>query len=278
MTLLSGTVSGERVSGERASVLDDVTVVIPVWGSYWQYVPHLLATLIDEHVPHRRILVVANGESPPAWLPVSSVVSPERVSIGAARNLGLGSVDTRYVLFADADDLPVRGAIERLLETLRAAPDMDVATGQVLRTNGTIYPWPSPPGTRFPFSLPPMRAISQWAWNNLSLATGTVFRTDALKRIGGWPDMTLAEDGALACMLDQRRIVHLPQPTRVYRIHPQGLCQQGHPPSRWRQAYGQQRRVLAARSPSRLRALLPLYAVVHFLLAYRLSARARHTT
>src|SRR4051812_11396853 len=99
------------MSGPRAAV----TVVIPVWDSYVEFLGDAVES-VRRNNPNAPIVVVDNASSTPVpQLSASTVVrSPRRLSVGAARNLGLEQVTTQFVVFLDADDMLLEGAIEHM--------------------------------------------------------------------------------------------------------------------------------------------------------------------
>jgi len=262
-------------------VFPELTVVIPVWGAYWVYLDQLLPALHHQGIHPEQIIIVANGEAFPAELIDRGYIcirTSEQVDIGSARNAGLELVSTRYVLFCDADDLPVSGAISDMLAALEQHPKAVLATGFNMRADGEPYPWPDP---SMPLLVHKRRRLMlrQWGWNQMFAAGGTVFRTRVLAAAGGFPSMELAEDGALIALLSAiGEIVFLDRPTRIYQIHPEGLCQQGHSRTRWRQAYRQQRIWLRRHDqlPWWLRKLTYVYAPMHRINSRHLERKARY--
>lgn len=128
-----------------------VTVIIPAWGSY-------SGELLDRAVNSVRcgssrnvdILVVDNANEPSLSLPACRVVrSDTQLTLGAARNLGLCQANSEYVLFLDADDELVPGAIDMMLDQLgRHAPahgrPLLVSASLIDQSTGIPHHWPYP--------------------------------------------------------------------------------------------------------------------------------------
>jgi glycosyltransferase involved in cell wall biosynthesis len=263
--------------------LSNLSVVIPVWGSYFTWLPELIAALSD--VPDDQIIIVTNGQplDQPLDQPLELdrgrwLMAAEPLSVGACRNLGLAMVTTALVAFIDADDLPLPGALAQLTALIDQAQDHRVigATGLVVRANGQLYPWPRLPRPGTPHWW---QATKQWSFNRWSMTTGTVLVTTAVHAVGGFPDASLAEDGMLASLLIGRGTMLWHRgPTRIYRQHADGLCQRGRSAREWRAAYHQQRMLLAASSvvPIWGRIIQPLLAPLHWRNASRLAKTVRY--
>jgi glycosyltransferase involved in cell wall biosynthesis len=85
------------------------TVVIPVWDDYVRYLEECVASVGDD----APVVVVDNASAARVpELPGTTVVrAPQRLTVGAARNLGLDAVETEHVLVLDADDRLLPGTI-----------------------------------------------------------------------------------------------------------------------------------------------------------------------
>jgi len=266
-------------------MIEDLTVVVVVWGSYVRWLPELHGRLIEEDVSEDQLLVCTNADpaaeraATEIWPEASHLALPARVSIGAARNAALNHVGTRKVCFCDADDLPAPGALRKLMAACDRQPGPVLATGLAARVSeGKVFPYAWPPAWAAQETSRLGRVVRQWGFNHLSVTTGAVLDVAAVRRLGGFPDESLAEDGMLACALAAAGpVVVLDQVTREYRTHEDGLCQRGLSATEWANAYRVQRRWLAGnRSLPGWRILAHLYAPVHLWLARRLARVVRH--
>src|SRR4051794_40052477 len=75
------------------------TVLIPVWDDYVKWLEQAVVSLTAQDVATRIVVVDNASEVNLPVLPgVAVVTSPRRLTVGAARNLGLGQVTTPYVV------------------------------------------------------------------------------------------------------------------------------------------------------------------------------------
>lgn len=114
----------------------DVSIIVPVYRQ-WRALPHLLASLADQDMPHDRIEVILvnndpNRASPAGPAPASPgprlrwVACAETGSY-AARNAGAAQAQGALFLFTDADCRPAPGWASALCAAIRARPDGLVA-------------------------------------------------------------------------------------------------------------------------------------------------------
>jgi len=210
-----------------------VTVVIPVWGSYVELLPQAVASAHDGGLaPH--VIIVDNASEPPVDPPDGCELarSHVRLSRGAARNLGLSFVRTEYVVFLDADDLLLPGALSRLVDGLEGCRDLQAFVGAIVESDGTPH--------RIPRVLARIlaRASRPFAWLNaiwsqLPTQGCAVMRTQAVRDCGGYPDASDGEDWVLGASLAFRgRIAFDREPVLVYRLRPDSPGADDTPPSR----------------------------------------------
>src|SRR4051794_8074812 len=111
----------------------DVSVVIPVWDDYVEFLPDAVES-VRRDGPDVPIVVVDNVSTTDVPQPEGCelVRSDERLTVGAARNLGLERVATEYVVFLDADDMLLEGTLEFLRGRIARNPALSISAVSIL--------------------------------------------------------------------------------------------------------------------------------------------------
>jgi glycosyltransferase involved in cell wall biosynthesis len=183
-----------------------VSVVIPVWDEYaGASLLEAAASVRGQQVPVR-LIVVDNASSVP--LPplddVELVRLEQRHSTGAARNAALPLLETPYVMFLDADDRLLDGALAALVAGLDADPRrathtlsiIDWATGATHRTPRRL--------ARALSRVPPLFTVANAIWSLLPTQGCTIMRLPHVRSSGGYGDSSTGEDWVLATSLSFR--------------------------------------------------------------------------
>ncbi len=112
-----------------------VDIIIPARNA-GLYISETIDSLLNQTVDNWHAIIIDDGSSDNTLLQLQSLNDPRiqlltTSGIGApgARNLGLRSVRSPYVMFLDADDRLKPNALQRLLDTLSATPTAIVAYG-----------------------------------------------------------------------------------------------------------------------------------------------------
>lgn len=150
----------------------------------------------------------------------------ERRGAGPARNSALRGIDASYLLTLDADDTIDGAGVIRLLEGLEAYPEAMWAAGRChsVDPDGALL-WEGPSD---PFE-PGLILTTDTFWHAKCrtgvlpfICTATLARTDAIRRVGGWPEPARrrADDTALWSVLStQFPGVWVPAVVYFYRRH-----------------------------------------------------------
>ncbi len=188
------------------------TVVVPVWDDYVsERLEQALQSVRAQQTPPPPVVVVDNASAvtrptlPGAWV----LRAPKRLTLGAARNLGLTRVETPYVIFWDADDVMLDGTLSFLEAAISAGPAV-VAFGTAVldEASGRRHRWPRRRIKRLVRS-PHRFAFLNAIWSLYPSTGSTIMRTDAVRAAGGYSD---ADSG-----LVPGRIPRLPRPFRLER-------------------------------------------------------------
>jgi glycosyltransferase involved in cell wall biosynthesis len=199
----------------------EVTVVIPVWDTY------VLGGLLEAVTSVKRqavpadLIVVDNAsevELPP--LPdVELLRLGTRRSTGAARNAALERLRTPYVVFLDADDLLLEGALPALVEGLETAPAASAHTLSIV-DGITGRRHRSPRRLAYALSrLPALFALANTIWSLLPTQGCTIMRVGDVRGCGGYADCSQGEDWVLGVSLAFRGSVSFGRrPGLTYRL------------------------------------------------------------
>jgi glycosyltransferase involved in cell wall biosynthesis len=251
-----------------------LTVVVPVWDAYVRWLTACVESIARQREETAlRVLVIDNSSSaplPPLPEGVEVHRGAKRLSLGAARNRGLGLVHTPFVAFADADDLFPQGYFAFAVDRLERRPEL-VAVGMrpVALDDAT--------GAERPFAWPTDGAIAASGHRRLLalrgllkepsiVMSGSVFRAEALRRAGGYSDLSYGEDANLALLLPFLGDVELHRaPNRRYRIHPGSIARRPASRATLEEAFADARRRLRTHNavPIWAKALLPAVRRYH---------------
>jgi hypothetical protein len=239
------------------------TVVIPAWDAYAG--PRLstaLASIRDQDRTSRIVVVDNASVAALPDLPGAEVVkSARRLTLGAARNMGLEGVQTQNVIFWDADDVMPPGTLAFLEDELERNPGL-VAFGAAIveDPSGRRHRWPRrwlSQAVRHPMLLATINAV----WSTFPTTGATIMRTAAVRACGGYADADSGEDWCLgAALLFRGRVGWSERPGRLYLQHAgSSWSTYGGPANQLRHAAAVRRRLAEDPSlPVFARALLPL--------------------
>ena len=200
-------------------------MVIPVWDDYLEYLDQAIQSVIDD-LPEAPIIVVDNA-STPTVPPIDGAVvvrAHRRLSVGAARNLGMDHVKTRYVFILDVDDRVLPGTLSMLWNRMDNDPALAVCSALILDADtGKRHPNPR----RFVPFLARRRwvfAILECVWSFVPIQGCALLRTNQVRAAGGYPDADWGDDWVLAVSLAFRgRVEITPHFGRYYRATPESV-------------------------------------------------------
>src|SRR3954447_20642955 len=193
--------TGDRAAGDGAAV----TVVIPVWDAYVEFLPEAVES-VRRNASEAPIVIVDNAsETPVPRLDGCEIArSPRRLTEGAARNLGLDRVHTEFVIFLDADDMLLDGAIGFMLERIAEDSGIAVSATAILDSEtGERHRNPRPFAVRLA-RWPQLFAFADSILSLLPIQGCAILRTEQVRDAGGYADSDLGEDWDLAASLAWR--------------------------------------------------------------------------
>lgn len=209
-----------------AELAAQTTVVIPVWDEYVSpWLADALASVREQDLQTPIIVVDNASDAPLPELEGASVVrAPRRLTVGAARNLGLARVGTGYVVAWDADDLMLPGTLSFLQDSISADPRLAAfATAIVEDPSGKRHRWPRR-WVGAAVGAGPAFALLDSVWSLYPTTGATIMRTEMVRAAGGFGDSDSGEDWCLGVSLAFRgRIGWSEVPGRMYRLHDRSM-------------------------------------------------------
>jgi glycosyltransferase involved in cell wall biosynthesis len=201
------------------ATMSQVTVVVPVWDAYVEFLDGTLRSLREQDPPPH-LLVVDNCSSAalPAVPEAEVVRSDRRLSVGAARSYGLARVDTPLVVFWDADDLMPPGTLALLSERMLTDPGLSLLATRIEEGGARRHHWPRR-FTTWLATYPRLLALTTSISSQMP-TVGAMMRTDQVRDAGGFPDLETGDDWVLGVALAFRgRVGVLDHVGRIYHQH-----------------------------------------------------------
>ena len=177
---------------------DLVSVVIPCFG-HAHYVGEAIESALGQTYPHLEVLVVDdsspdNAASIASRYPGVRCIPGGSKGVSEARNIGLRSTNGDFLVFLDADDRLLPGAIEVGLRALEEHPECAGAIGAYRRVSHDGKPLHTP-------AQPPVKEdqFAQLMRDNWAgFPARALYRRAAFEHVGGFdPKLRAAEDFAL---------------------------------------------------------------------------------
>jgi len=200
---------------------ETVTVVIPCFRQA-HFLPEAIESVIGQDYGGTVEIVVVDDGSPDnvgevaARYPGVEYLRRPNGGLAVARNSGLKKAGGEFLLFLDADDRLLPGAIARGLEELRADPEAMMAAGTWRLIGEEGEPLPADPPRQPPAAFP---ALLESCF--ISTPAAVLYRRELFGRIGGFdPEVSASADYDLYLRTAARFPVRLhPHPVAEYRRH-----------------------------------------------------------
>lgn len=200
-----------------------ISVVIPAYNAA-RWIAGTLDCLSCQSQRPATIIVVDDGSTDEtveivrSWASDARLICKRNEGASIARNIGLADVSSPYVFFLDADDY-VEGDFIAGAATALDRDGADIAFSPVISEG--------PDGSRvrtFHYeSIPePLDVFKRWLDHYSQPPCSIVWRTDFIRRIGGWnKEVTLNDDGELMmrAMLYAPVLANFSDGHGVYRAH-----------------------------------------------------------
>jgi glycosyltransferase involved in cell wall biosynthesis len=180
-----------------------VTVVVPAWDAYaGEGLLEAVASVLDQRTPVELIVVDNASDVPLPDLGSAEIVAVgRRLSTGAARNAALDRVRTPYLVFLDADDVLLPGALPALIAGLEGDDGCSAYALSILDgVTGARHRSPRPIA-RALSRWPPLFALANTVWSLLPTQGATIMRTSDVRACGGYGESDQGEDWVLATSL-----------------------------------------------------------------------------
>lgn len=197
-----------------------LTVVIPVWDAYaGDGLLEAVGSVQIQEIPVE-LIVVDNASQVPLPALGSAAILPldRRRSTGGARNAALEHVRTPYVVFLDADDVLLPGALAALVDGIESSGPHSVYVVSITDgVTGMRHRTPRPLA-RLLSGFPALFAFANTVWSLLPTQGAAIMRTADVRDCGGYGDSNRGEDWVLGVSLAFRgRVSFDSRPGLCYR-------------------------------------------------------------
>jgi glycosyltransferase involved in cell wall biosynthesis len=206
--------------------LPSVSVIIPCF-NHGRFLRAAIASVRGQDYPAVDLLVVDDGSTDGSHAighaHGARVLMQPNLGVSAARNLGLEHARGELVVFLDADDELMPGAIASGVQELQAHPDAACVVRRCQLMDAT--------GRSLPTNYPQVKTedlYREWLlWNFVWTPGAAIFRRTALQDIGGFPeDVSGAADYAVYLRLARDgRVVFQANDAVRYRQHGSNMSQ-----------------------------------------------------
>ena len=184
---VSDAVTARRGNTSLVSTAPLVSVVIPSY-NHAHFLGEAISSVLAQEYPRIEVVVVNDGSSDDtaqiaARFPEVRYIEQPNRGLAAARNAGLAVCTGELVVFLDADDRLLPGALETGMRALAAEPAAGFAAGysRFISRDGTALPTGQPP--RAPGEDPYVHLLRR---NRIRNPAMVMFRRDVVSRAGGF--------------------------------------------------------------------------------------------
>jgi len=164
-----------------------ISVVIPCYNQA-HFLGEAIASVVAQGYPHIEIVLVDDGSlddpaAVAAAFPGVRCIRQENRGLAAARNRGLAECHGEMVVFLDADDKLLPGAVEAGVRLLTREPSVAFAAGHSELITGDGVPMPTQQPVRSSSDDPYIALLRR---NSIRNPAMVMFRRQALEQAGGF--------------------------------------------------------------------------------------------
>lgn len=228
----------QRSPNLRATSDLTITVIVPAYNEE-NHISKTIESIKNQTRRPDRIIVIDDSSTDKTGLiarnmDVDVFVTPQNTGTKAqAQAFGLQFVSTDIVINIDADTILKNDAIERLMSAF-SEDDVAAACGFVLPQVIETF-WEKARFVEYLFGISVCKA-AQDNWNGVLVSSGcfSAFRTNNLRKIGGFPDRSMAEDmDATWLLLEEGMRVKLVNDALCYALDPHNYSTYKNQVERW---------------------------------------------
>lgn len=188
----------DPVTFDAKKAADQLTIIIPAYNEE-KSVADTVKSLLAQTTPPKTVIVVDDCSTDKTFEVAknagASVMRPPKNTgtKAGAQNYALTQVNTPYVMAIDADTIIARDGVEKLISAM-SNPKTAAACGSVIpRYKRTV--WERGRYIEYLMAFSFYKPIQNY-FNRPLISSGcfSVYRTDILKKMGGWRTRTMAED------------------------------------------------------------------------------------
>lgn len=216
--------------------LKEITVVIPCF-NVKQYVTDAVESAVNSMRVKAVVIAVDNGSTDSTVEVLEELVHQYKIlrmkrearkGAPAARNNGLAEVQTEYVQFLDADDVLMPEKIAEQME-LMEKHEADAICGAYTRRE---------PDGKEHLVMPNTDVWKGLFTTRLGITSSCLFRTSALKEVGGWDENLSSSqeyDLLFRLLRKGKRVIIHDAPLTLVRERAHGQISTSNPGKRWKQ-------------------------------------------
>lgn len=186
-----------------------ITIVIPSY-NHENYIEKCLEEVIKINIP-KKVIIIDDGSTDKTAIKIHNFILNNKIEsiefiqkknsgLVSSLNLGLSKTDTDFLYFIASDDIPIPEGIEKAVNILIQENNLNflIGGGEIFDENGqkdSIYKLKHE--VFFNLEIDKRNIEMFINYPQPILLQSTVFRTKALKKIGGWDIDVISDDYAI---------------------------------------------------------------------------------